>query len=308
MPWRAEIPSARLDINAFHEIPVRKGWFRELGLDVELQRIPDPTAVKALVAGEIESYDSGYGPVLQAIENGATIKAVASFHPVVPFVVIAKQDIQSIDDLVGKTVGISEKGSVTESYVLALLFERNIDPESINWIPVGQGGTTALLQALIAGKIDASTAVVGQIPEVERQGNLHVIGRIYEDLPNLTRCTICVSDKMLRDHPDRVAAYLAGYARGIRYGLANREETIDLMMEATGASRADMEFSFDWFVQTKALSETGALRPEQIDYYQDLYVRLGLIKQKLPLEQVADLSVQPKAMALLGEGASAKPS
>lgn len=300
MKWRVAIPSAILDINAFQQWPVRKGWFNEFGLDVDLQHIPDASGARALVAEEVEIYDNGLGLTLQAMESGAELKAVACLHPIVPFVLLARTGIDSIEQLYGKTVGITEKGSVTEAYVIALLLKRGLDPTKVNWAPIGQGGTPALVKALIEGKFDASTAVLGQLASIAGNPDIKVLANIWEELPNLMRLTVATSDKVLRDRPDAVVSFIAAYAKGIRYGLDNKDETIDLMAEITGSDRKAMESSWDWFVKNKALDPNATLRAEQIDYMQDLYIKLGLQKNKLPLSRIADLSLQQKVLAKIG--------
>jgi NitT/TauT family transport system substrate-binding protein len=65
----------------------------------------------------------------------------------------AAAQIQSVKDLKGKNLGVTELGSGTQTLTTALLHNAGVTPDQVHFIPVGAGDT--FIAALQQGRIDA---------------------------------------------------------------------------------------------------------------------------------------------------------
>lgn len=94
-PWKMAVVAVKAD-SAFQEIAVRKGFYREQGLDAEIvYQAGDIPVFRALLGGLVDVAELSPANPMTAIEKGATVKVVASFMPGLPFMLFGKDDIKA---------------------------------------------------------------------------------------------------------------------------------------------------------------------------------------------------------------------
>lgn len=120
--------------------------------------------------------------------------------------------------------------------------------------------------------------------------------------PKYVRFVLITTDKTIREKPEALGAFLSGYARGIRYTLANRDETIALTRKTIKADTSDPApaFIYDTSVREKLLAPNLAVAEDQIAWMQDLNLKLGKQKAAVPMNRVVDLRFQQQVVAKLG--------
>src|SRR5215470_1075151 len=81
VPWRHGVLEAKSDAG-FVFMPSRGGFAEQQGLKVEmLQFKGDALALKALIAGELDTYEGSPGGPMLAASHGANIKLVGCYWP-----------------------------------------------------------------------------------------------------------------------------------------------------------------------------------------------------------------------------------
>ncbi len=116
------------------------------------------------------------------------------------------------------------------------------------------------------------------------------------------RQTFITSERVIRERPEELTRWLAAYARGHRYGLDHKDETVQLASELTGVTDLDnFNWTFDWYVENNIVDPNFRVPPESIDYMQDLGIRLGGQRTKLPYERIVNPTFRERALALIGE-------
>ena len=103
-----------------------KGFFRKYGIDSEVITIRPNLSVVALHAGELD-YSWMTGTVIRAAARGIPLKVVtiglkSSFHTLV-----ARPNFQSISELRGKKIAISNVGATDDLVARALLQKAGLD-------------------------------------------------------------------------------------------------------------------------------------------------------------------------------------
>ena len=145
-----------------------KGFFRKHGLDSEVITIRPNLSVVALHAGEID-YSWMTGTVIRAAARGIPLKLVtiglkSSFHTLV-----ARPNLQSLSELRGKKIAISNIGATDDLVARALLQKAGLDPKRDAAV-ISMGGSETRYQALLAGQMDAATLSLPHSVIAKQQG------------------------------------------------------------------------------------------------------------------------------------------
>jgi NitT/TauT family transport system substrate-binding protein len=210
------------------------GFGKAFGLDYQMVQLRgDPLLLKALIAGQLESYIGGPGSPLIAASKGAPIKIIGCNWAIQQMTFWGTAKITSLQDLKGKTIGISSPGSAPDLFMRAALVSAGVQPGSVTF--VAAGGPADLLHAIAAGNIDA-TATPDEYEDRAAQLGLHVLTTTEKATPlALQRCDY-VSTATLARHPDLVARYLAAEIAAYTYSLSHRDETVALSRAITHAA------------------------------------------------------------------------
>jgi taurine ABC transporter substrate-binding protein len=141
------------DINNVTMVAYNKGYFEEVGLDVEL--IPfssGGTMVPALAAGEVDVTWFFPFPSLSAYARGIPIEVFLLDHaPRTAERLIAK-DVTQVSELTGKNIGVTI-GTSGHHSLLAALVQANVAQQDVNLLNLQPAEMTA---AFTAGQLDAA--------------------------------------------------------------------------------------------------------------------------------------------------------
>jgi NitT/TauT family transport system substrate-binding protein len=131
------------------------GHFSSHGLDVELTMIDaSPTAVQALIAGDIQMLHVALGAVLDASLAGADLVMLVSTAPALVFSLYATPDIRRVTDLRGKLLGANRPGTTTHFAATYVLKDNGLEPVAdVSILPTGS--VTNTLATLQSGQVAA---------------------------------------------------------------------------------------------------------------------------------------------------------
>ena len=143
------------------------GYFEEEGVAVNLSQIAG--ASKVLEAVVADSAEIGSGVYEQAIQMAAERKDVVCFvtlikSPNFAIVAGANSAVKRIEDLRGKSVGVSSLGSPSQFYLNYLLGLRGIPPEDVSTAGIGMGASAsvAVEKDQVAAAVLFGSAVTAQ--------------------------------------------------------------------------------------------------------------------------------------------------
>ena len=129
------------------------GMYRKYGLDVELVFIQSSTtSVSSVVAGDIQVANTSGGAVASAVVGGAGLVMTACYINTLPYELVVQETVKSVEDLKGKSVGISRVGSASD--VAARVLIKGLGLEPIKEVPIIQvGGPAERAAAFRTGRI-----------------------------------------------------------------------------------------------------------------------------------------------------------
>lgn len=146
-----------------------QGLFAKHGVDATLVQIPGPTAVAAVLSGQVQVGHSGGSEVIGAAIHGGDVKIVAVQSPVFPFLLMVQPSIKTPADLKGKRVGISNPGGAADTALRIVLPQLGLQPDQdVTFLAVGSIANQ--VAGLQSGAIDGTIIVEG--PDTYKMQNL----------------------------------------------------------------------------------------------------------------------------------------
>jgi NitT/TauT family transport system substrate-binding protein len=165
------------------------GLFEQQGIDADLQFIASNTGIPALSSGQTTFALIGAPETLGAVVAGADLTAIVQLSGAQPYLFEVRPDIQSIDDVRGKKVGVSSLGSSSDTATRIALRAKGLDPDQDVTI-VAVGSLENRMAALTNGAIDAGLASPPETLGIEDAG-LHPLFDLSQmDVPPLAQSFI----------------------------------------------------------------------------------------------------------------------
>lgn len=266
-------------------VAMRKGFYKEEGIDVDKIQMQPAIGVKALMSGDVD-YLLAWGSALRAAVTGVPIKAVVGFAGRPLHVLIARPDIKSPKDLKGKIIGVDSVAGTVDYLSRVAVRHYGFEPEKdVKIIVTGESPTR--LAALRAGAIDATPIDVAFAVKAEDEGFKRLV--YLGDIIELPLSGIAVMDQKLQTQRDQVRRVVRAGVRGLRFMKQNRNETVQMLSDylriTPSQSARAYDASINSFTDDGIISDKGVLLDVQLTKE-----RLKLTKD-IPLSQLVDWSL-----------------
>ncbi len=196
--------------------------FTKYGLDVQATLIQgSDAALAALQAGDIDFLYCAASATIPGMATGIDATLVAAPLIGLPYVLVARKGINSVQDLKGKSMGISRAGDLDDRLSRAILKQEGLTDRDVVLRPAG--GQTDRYKALLAGVVDAVTVT----PPLEVQAKKDGLNVIYylNKLPiPFIYSAMHTNSKMVRERPEVVQRFVAAMAEAVYFMEANKVE------------------------------------------------------------------------------------
>lgn len=298
--WKHGIVAAKADAS-YLLMAREKGFFTQQGLEVEyLEFQSDATMAQALVAGELDSMEASPSATIAAVDRGSDLKIIGTTMPGMPYAIYSSKDVASIEDLKGKTIGISAPGALPEVITKAILLAKNVPPDSVTFS--NAGGDAQRFTALKGGKVDAVAAATEFTGETKKDPSIKVLALASDYVPEYLRFMIIANGNTLRTKKDAVPGFLAAHMQGLRHALANRDEALALCAKITNVPATDERCvdTYDLVKAQKYVDPNMEFEVKRVTWLQELRIKLGQQQTVLPNEKLLDLSFRDEALKKLG--------
>jgi ABC-type nitrate/sulfonate/bicarbonate transport system substrate-binding protein len=200
------------------------GFFSSEGLELKTVFIRGgPTAVAALVGGDVDYTFVAGVPAVRAIAQGAPLVIVSGIQPYMDYTLIGAKGITQLNDLKGKTVGVTGAGGIAEYAAVEGLAKKGLVRDRDYQILYGVGNSPARAQALEAGRIHASPFSFLERLELEQKG-FPVLFDIGKVLPRFPFVVILSSRRKVENEPEDVTALLRAMRRSLDYLRTDKEK------------------------------------------------------------------------------------
>jgi NitT/TauT family transport system substrate-binding protein len=298
--WRHGIISPKSDAG-FLLMSARHGFAEREGVRVELLQVKDDQiGLKALLAGELESYEGGVQGAIAADVRGGDVKIIGCQWPLVPHGLMVRQGIGAVADLKGKSIAVSAPGSFPDMLARVVLARFSLSPSDVSFAAVG--GDRDRYAALVGGVVDAAVVSNEYLPLPASKG-LKMLVSGSEAGPNFLRvCTFSTARVLAARHEDAIR-YLMAQSKALHFALSHRDETLALTREASDMKGDDPRpaFVFDDVVRTGAIAPDLPIPMDKIGWMRDQLLALGQIPSAGNLAGMVEPGIRAEAMKRLGE-------
>jgi NitT/TauT family transport system substrate-binding protein len=297
--WKNGVVEAKSDAG-FVFMASRGGFAEKQGLNIDMKQFKgDAIALKALLAGELDSYEGSPGSPMLAASRGADIKIVGCYWPVLTYGIFSKAEIKTAADLKGKSIAISAPGALPDLVVRVYLEENKIPSDQVKFVVIGSDADR--FRSVSAGIVDAAAASTEFVPAAKKNGKVHLLVHAHEAVPNYLRFCIYMSSKTIASRPDDAAHFLAAEMAGLAHAVADRDAEVKLAKEVTGQKPDDPRaaYIYDEVKRYNAITPKMPIPLDKLNWMQNLLVKTGNLKKPIDIKAMVDDSVRQKALTLV---------
>jgi NitT/TauT family transport system substrate-binding protein len=264
------------------------------GFAAEVISMSGRLQVAALNGGDIH-YVTGIPVGVRGVIAGFPLKIVACYLPKSSLMVVSRPDINSVQELKGKTVAVSSFGS-TNSGALQLIGKHfGLNPEKeIKLLAVGTN--EARLAALVQGLVAAAVVPPPWDFHAKKLG-FHVIARSYEFF-NYPQAGLIVNDKKIKQSPDEVKWLIKAGILANRYIRSNREGTLQFLVDWMRTDKDVAIATYEAFLP--ALNEDGSCPEDGMRLVIEEAKKAAKVSRDVSMKDIVDLSILREAQRELG--------
>lgn len=274
-------------------IAIAKGFFKKAGIDVTvINGTGGGASLRAAMATKL-----GYGEVapasaIAAINQGQDIRIVGIGSRLLDLnlVVMPNSPIKTLKDLKGKTFAISHPKSLTDLTAVLVAEKGGLKPDAMKRVAVGSLG--GALTAVEKGAADV-TAIPAVLYRIKHGATKYRSLLGPKDMPHLPPGVEVATLDLMKNHPDKLRAVLAGRAEGVRYIYQHTGDAIKILEKFYAPLPPDQVANMvHELVEAKFWSE-GNIEMPLLELSERAMFDVGMLKKKVDLYKMIDASFLP---------------
>ncbi len=253
-----------------------------------------PPEMQAMLAGDLDVAYVGTAPPITAIAQGLPAKIVAAaningsdlvFRPDVTY--------NGPKSLEGKGIGTFPPGSIQDIVMKKWLADSGVDISKVKMYPMGPGDAVTAIEA---GKVDGVFLPHPSPSKIELDKRGKTVLSSGEMWPNHACCSVLVSEKLIKEHPDLVEQIVKTHINATNYINANPEEAAKIFVKRVkGQNLTVAEYSIKTW-DGKWVSDPSIQAPSTVEYAK-LDNKFGYINKTLTEDDLFDTSFYERAKA-----------
>ncbi|MGH7816849.1 MAG: ABC transporter substrate-binding protein [Candidatus Binatia bacterium] len=207
-----------------------KAFFKAEGLEVINVVMRPQTGIAGLMSGDVQI---GLGQsAVRAAMKGAPLKAMVFLYDRPTLILMARPEIQSVKDLVGKKIATSFHGSDVDFHTRKLMRARGVKDSDYGIVPMGPDPQRLL--ALMQGLVQATFLNVDHAAIAEMKFKSVKRLTTVADLGKALFSGLGTSDKFLAEHPEAVRKFLRATVKGMVIVRDQAEEAARIAQKMIG--------------------------------------------------------------------------
>jgi putative hydroxymethylpyrimidine transport system substrate-binding protein len=236
-------------VHSFLFVAQEKGYFKEQGLEVDIQMPADTNdPLKLVAANQIDMAMSYLPQVLVARGEDIPVQSFGAIvrHPLNQLMVPAGGSIQSPKDLAGKTIGYPSI-PLDEAIIQTMVEADGGNAEKVKMVDIGwdliPAMATKKTDALIGGYINHEKLLL------EKEGHpMRTINPADYGVPDYYELVMVASEKGLKEKPEVFKKFMTAITKGQTYVQEHPEDGLSVLMD-----HEDKTSPLEKDVETKSL-------------------------------------------------------
>jgi NitT/TauT family transport system substrate-binding protein len=221
-------------------ITERLGYFKEVGLDVEISDFAGGAkSLQALIGGSADVVTGAYDHTIQMQAKNQPIVAVALLGRYPGFALALRKDkaagYKSPKDLKGMKIGVTAPGSSTHFMALHMMTQAGLKTDDASFIGVGAGNT--VVAAVKRGEVDGIVNVDPMINLLDRDGEIKIVAdtRTMEGTNQVyggpyPAAVLYATSAFVEKNPGTTQALVTALVRGLKWVQGHSADEIAKMM------------------------------------------------------------------------------
>jgi NitT/TauT family transport system substrate-binding protein len=266
-------------------VAIEKGYFREAGLEVELDYKLETDGVALVGAGDLQFAIVSGEQVLLARAQGLPVVYVAAWYQQYPVSVVARSEAGVLipQDLQGKTVGLPGLFGANYVGLRALLFEAKMSESDVTLDSIGFNQ----VELLAAGEQDVIVGYTANEPIQLRARDIPVTEIRVADYVQLASNGILTNEETIAENPELVRAFVSAFLKGLADTIADPEEAFTLS-EPHIPNFADLDADVQKQVLATSIDQwkgerLGYSDPQAWQNMHEVLLEMGLVTQDVVL-------------------------
>lgn len=278
-----------------------KGYYAEEGIDLTVEPGgPNVDGIALVASGQADIGQVSSSPSLMlAVSEDLPVRAFATAaaeHPYT-FYSMPEDTLESAQDFAGLHVGTQSTGEVLLDAALAA---NGMERDQLeDYTPVG-----AEITPLLTDQVDVWTGWSTNTAQLNKLPDDHHALRLWDMGVQLYANPYYAHVDTIENDPELLEGFMRATARGWQYADANREEAVDLLLEAYPNLEREAETEGSEVILDYVLGDTareqgwGTMSPEVWQSQLDLWEELGQFSTETPsLEEVATFDLLERTEA-----------
>lgn len=277
-------------------VPAILGYWKEAGLDVEVNPTSGSTqAVQLVAAGTSNFTMATVEPLIIGKQKGGKLIAVYNHvrEPIYTIAVQTDSPIKRLEDLGGKRIGVLSLSSGAVPFSKAMLSSAGVEPEKgVTWLPTGIGQQS--VHAIKTGQVDALAYWDWAYAIMENAGVTlrHFTTPATKDVLSLM---IVGNEEFVSANPDVTAKFAQAIAKAALFTITNPEAAVRIhwekypqskpsglsdeqaLKEATHVLKSRLE---KYRIDNREVRRWGASTAQEWNATQDFLINSKLITEK----------------------------
>jgi ABC-type nitrate/sulfonate/bicarbonate transport system substrate-binding protein len=282
------IPGKTLAVMVFY-FGKDKGFFSQEGIEAQLVAMAPPTAIVALVAGDLD-FSTTLGAATSAMMRGSAIKRVFYVQHNPTFALTAQPEIKSIRELMDKVIGVNAPTDAMGMSAKLILKGNGIDPSRITFLSTQV--TENAYRALLSKRVAATLLPPPYAEEAEAKG----YSRLAEakDHAPLSTIGLVTSVQALEKKTATVQAVIRSLLKTMSY-LRNPENRREMVQYITGSFKIDASVADKAFASMLTTYSANGTKPRPaIEKEIEIYRETLQVAKAFRPEDLEDMSILKK--------------
>jgi NitT/TauT family transport system substrate-binding protein len=276
---------------------VRKGFYKDEGLNVEIIMMRANLSSSALMTGDID-FSGAVTGVIGGVVKDQPLKAVffASTSPMMSM--IGSKSITKPQQVKGKRIATSSPGGTATLVVHAILKKWGLDPARDASLAF-MGRDPARYAALESGVVDVAMLSPPTNIKVQQQGYPELA--FAADYIRFPQNGFGTTEKKIKENPDVIYHMIRGTMRGLTFVTdpKHKDETVDLIMKEWKISDRNLASEMYRYM-TPVMSRDASVNMEGLQLLVDQQRANAKVTKHVDASQTIDYSFVEKARKSLG--------
>ena len=220
-------------------IAEEKGFFKSEGLNVIVVIMQNQVVVNGVVTRNVD-YGGTFSNFVGAAISGLPVRIVMSAMDGSDHYLVTSANVKRVEDLKGKTFGISSFGGTPHSEAVMILRKYGMNPEKdVTFLQIG--GSSSRYAALESGSIHAAMLVPPFNNFAKKRGFNQLMS--FNEIMNIPLGGIAVHTQQMKEKPDEIVKMIKAVLKATDFIRTRKSEMLSFLETRWGIKEADVRDS-----------------------------------------------------------------